>query len=155
MLTDGSAAQEQFSLEEYDSAIRFVLDSGGEFRLYPKGTSMLPLIMQGRDSVSIVKADSRLKKGDIAFYRRDNGKYVLHRIIEVKSGSYVICGDNQLALEDGIRDDNIIARVSKIYRNGRLITDKSLCYKLYKLLWRSFFVRRVYFKLRKAFHRSR
>lgn len=43
---------ETFSLAEYADIIREVLDSGGEFTLFPRGTSMLPLIVEGRDSVT-------------------------------------------------------------------------------------------------------
>ena len=34
-------------IAEYDGLIREVLASGGEFRLYPHGTSMQPLLRQG------------------------------------------------------------------------------------------------------------
>ncbi|WP_295212265.1 S24/S26 family peptidase [Ruminococcus sp.] len=146
-------SESEFALSEYDDTIRFVLESGGEFRIYPKGTSMLPLIKQGRDSVCLVKPKSRLKAGDIAFYRRDNGHYVLHRVIKTTDEGYIICGDNQLSLEGGITDDNIIAKVSKIYRKGRLITEEKLLYRAYKRLWSSFFIRRVYFKLRSIAHK--
>ena len=44
-----------YSLSEYADIIREVLDSGGEFTLYPRGTSMLPLIVEGRDSVTLEK----------------------------------------------------------------------------------------------------
>ena len=75
------ADREEFSLADYDETIRIVLDSGGEFTVYPKGTSMLPLIRQGRDSVTLAKPSAPLKRGDIAFYLRDNGQYVLHRVV--------------------------------------------------------------------------
>ena len=45
-------------ISDYESIIREVLSSGGEFRLYPHGTSMLPLLRQGRDSVSLRQVDS-------------------------------------------------------------------------------------------------
>ena len=46
-------------LSDHEELIREVLASGGEFRLYPRGTSMLPLIRQGIDSVALrsVKSD--------------------------------------------------------------------------------------------------
>ena len=72
--------QERFKIADYAEAIREVLGSGGEFTLYPRGTSMLPLIVQDRDSVTLTKAE-RFVVGDIAFYQRPGGEYVLHRII--------------------------------------------------------------------------
>lgn len=138
-----------FKLSEYDETIRLVLESGGEFRIYPKGTSMLPLIVQGRDSVTLIKPSGELKKGDIAFYLRENGQYVLHRVVKVQNGVYAMCGDNQTEIEHGIENKQIIGVASKIYRGDKLITPKKLSYRLYLFIWRSFFVRRVFFKLRR------
>lgn len=138
----------KFKLSEYDETIRFVLENDGEFRLYPRGTSMLPLILQGRDSVVLVKPAGTLRKNDIAFYLRDDKSYVLHRIIKEKDGIYTLCGDNQTTLENGITDRHIIGVVSKIHRKDKLITKNCKGYRLYLFMWQFFVIRRVYFKLR-------
>lgn len=140
-----------FRLADYAGTIREVMDSGGEFTLYPRGTSMLPLIVQGRDSVTLVKAEE-FRAGDIAFYQRENGQYVLHRVIGERDGAFTMCGDNQLAPEYGVKPEQIIAKAAYITRKGSKITPRSLPYRLYVLLWRSFFIRRVYFRLRRGFH---
>ena len=138
--------QERFRLADYDGTIREVLDSGGEFTLFPRGTSMLPLIVEGRDSVALVKAD-RLQPGDIAFYQRDNGQYVLHWIIGENDGTFTMCGDNQLSPEYGIKPEQLIAKAAYITRRGKKLTPRSLPYRVYVKLWNIFFIRRVYFKL--------
>ena len=143
------AQHSEYKLSEYDETIRLVLDSGGEFTLFPKGTSMLPLIVQKRDSVTLVKAQGDLCRGDIAFYLRGNGQYVLHRVIKAKNGRYTMCGDNQLTPETGIDNSHIIGKVCRITRDGKDVTDRSPLYRLYKLAWRSFLLRRVYFRLRR------
>lgn len=148
------AEREEFSLAEYDETIRIVLDSGGEFTIYPKGTSMLPLIRQGRDSVTLSKPSAPLKRGDIAFYLRDNGQYVLHRVVGVGGGSYTMCGDNQTVPEKGIEPRQIIGTAVKISRDGKQVQDK-LSYKIYKMLWRGFFIRRVFLRLGRIFARER
>lgn len=140
-----------FRLADYAGTIREVMDSGGEFTLYPRGTSMLPLIVQGRDSVTLVKAEE-FRAGDIAFYQRENGQYVLHRVIGERDGAFTMCGDNQLAPEYGVKPEQIIAKAAYITRKGSKITPRSLTYRLYVLLWRSFFIRRAYFRLRRGFH---
>ena len=61
-------------MSEMVGLIQEVISDGGEFRLYPKGTSMLPLIKQGKDSVVLVKP-SLLSVLDIGLYRRKNGQY--------------------------------------------------------------------------------
>ena len=95
--------------------INDVINKDGEFRLYPKGTSMLPLIVQGEDSVVLVKP-SLLLVGDIVLYKRKNGSFILHRIVKINGNDLVICGDNQTTLEYGITKDDVIAKVSAIYK---------------------------------------
>lgn len=142
---------ETFSLAEYADIIREVLESGGEFTLFPRGTSMLPLIVEGRDSVTLEKRP--LKIGDIAFYQRSDGSFVLHRAIAFNGETYTMCGDNQTSPEQGIAPRQVIAAVKYVTRRGKRV-DGSFGYKIYLLLWRSFFVRRVYFRLRRLFHGS-
>ena len=102
----------------------------------PRGISMLPLIKQDRDSVTLVKAELPLKKHELAFYRRDNGQFVLHRVMKLeKDGGYVMCGDNQTVLEYGINDSNVIAVVSEIYRGEKRLNTRSLTHKLYLVFW--------------------
>lgn len=113
----------------------FIIDekikNGGEITFSPKGVSMLPLIRPGLDSVVLKKADGTLKKGDIAFYRRDNGKFVLHRVIKVKTGFYRMCGDNQIYVEKKVEDRHIIAVVKEVLRDGKAVDFGSFKYKLY------------------------
>ncbi len=127
----------EFYLADAIDVIEEVLSSGGEFRMYPKGTSMLPLIVQGRDSVVLKRRfDDGAKKHDIAFYRRTNGQFVLHRVMRIeKDGSFVMCGDNQTALEYGIKREQIIGYVSRLYKGDKEHSLGSLRYKLYLLFW--------------------
>ena len=113
----------EFYLSDAIAIIREVLESGGEFLLSPKGTSMLPLIVQGEDQVVLKKYGEKMPEPyDIAFYQRPNGAFVLHRIIKIeRDGSYVMCGDNQIQLERGITSECLIAYVSLIHKKGRTI----------------------------------
>ncbi|MBE6748792.1 MAG: hypothetical protein E7557_06135 [Ruminococcaceae bacterium] len=91
------------------------------------GTSMLPLLVQGRDTVTLKKCEEPLKKGDLPLYRRNDGTFVLHRIVEVNSdGSFTMCGDNQFLKERGITSSQIIGVVSEITRDGKTfsVTDE-------------------------------
>lgn len=149
---------ERFDLAEYDETIRMVLDSGGEFCMYPRGYSMLPLLRQGWDCVYLAKPKGHLKKNDIAFYLRDDGHYVLHRVIKYKDGKYTMCGDNQTTLEEGIEDRHIIAYVSRFKRltkakNQKEVTPKDKLYRAYMFLWQSFLLRRCFFFARRVKHK--
>lgn len=107
-----------------------VISSGGEFRLFPRGTSMMPLLREGTDSVVLVSPES-VQKGDIAFYRRANGQFVLHRVIRIKKDEYLMCGDNQYIIEHGIKKENILAKVAHIYRGDELLPDNDRKYARY------------------------
>lgn len=144
----------EFSLAEYYDLMCEVLNSGGEFTLYPKGTSMLPLIRQKRDAVVLVKPPERLLRRDIPLYRRQKGQFVLHRIISVmQTGDYILCGDNQIALERNIKHSQIIAVVIAFIRDGKRISTDSFFYKLYTLFWCFMPLRRLIFKTRSFLHR--
>lgn len=129
-------------LSEYDSLIREILSSGGEFRLYPRGTSMLPLLRQGRDSVSLRSLERSPQKFDILFYQRLDGSYVLHRVKEVSSAGLILWGDNQYRLEYGVKNNQIIGYAARIFRDDHELDCHSLSYRIYLRLWQFKTIRR-------------
>ena len=141
----------EFYLADAIEVIEEVLASGGEFRMYPKGTSMLPLIVQTRDSVVLKRNfEDGAKKHDIAFYRRRNGQFVLHRVMDIcDDGTYTMCGDNQTELEKGIEKEQIIAYVAGLYRKDRFVDINGGAYKTYVFWWCIMPVRKVCFLLRR------
>ncbi len=95
---------------------------------------MLPMLRQGVDTVVLSPVPEQLRKYDIPFYRRDNGQFVLHRIVAVGE-SYTCIGDNQFELEPGVRKEQVIAVVSAFSRGGREIPVTSLGYRCYCRFW--------------------
>ena len=63
-----------------------------------KGVRMLPMLHENQDLVVIRTPEGRLKKYDVALYKRGE-TYVLHRVIGVTEGGYDIRGDNTYAIE--------------------------------------------------------
>lgn len=122
-------------IAEYEELIREVLASGGEFRLYPHGTSMLPLLRQGIDSVGLRSLNRPPRKYDILFYQRRDGSYVLHRVKEITPQGLVLWGDNHTLLEYGITDDRIIGYAARIFRDDKELDCRSPGYRLYLWLW--------------------
>ena len=100
-----SVKTKELQLEQLMPLWKERLEAGQRVRFSPKGISMLPLLRQGTDSVLLSPPPARLKKYDIVLYQREDGKYVLHRIIEVdESGMVYTCiGDNQFVKEPGLR----------------------------------------------------
>ena len=126
---------EPIHLSDYEELIREVLVSGGEFRLYPHGTSMLPLLRQGIDSVALRSLDRPPRKFDILFYKRRDGSYILHRVKKVTKDGLVLWGDNHTMLEYGVTEDMIIGYAARIFRGDKELDCQSLRYRLYLWLW--------------------
>ena len=137
-------------LSEYDGLIREVLASGGEFRLYPHGTSMLPLLRQGRDSVALRRLDRAPQKWDILFYQRWDGSYVLHRVKEVTPEGCILWGDHQFVLEYGVTEDQIIGYAARIFRDETELDCCSFLYCVYLWLWQFKALRKPVLRL--AYH---
>ena len=107
---------------------------GQSVRFAPQGISMLPMIRQNIDSVIISPVSDKLKKYDLPLYRRPNGKFILHRIVEV-GDTYTCMGDNQFVKEHGVKHDQMIAVVTAFYRGDRRIEINNWCYQMYCRLW--------------------
>ena len=121
-------------LDELMPLIRERLAAGESVRLSPHGTSMLPMLKDGRDQVILSPLPDKLRKYDLPLYRRDNGQYVLHRVIKAKD-CYTCMGDNQFAAEKGLRHDQMIAVVKSFVRKGKEYSTDCLRYKVYCRFW--------------------
>ena len=109
--------------------------AAGESVLFtPRGISMRPMIEGGRDQVVLSPLPEKLKKYDLPFYRRDDGHFVLHRIVKVGQ-TYTCIGDHQLVYEPGVRQDQMIALATGLYRKGKYYSLDSFGYRLYSRLW--------------------
>lgn len=98
-----------------------------------RGTSMRPLLRQGRDIVVIKRPEFPLKAGDAPLYRvKSKKELVLHRILKVrKDGVYIIRGDN-LFVKEYVAESQIVGVMKAFYRDGKYCDcEKSRIYKLY------------------------
>lgn len=132
-------------MEEIYPILAEVLASGGEFRLYPGGVSMLPLLREGKDSVILVTPKAPRKRA-VYLYRRADGSFVLHRLIGMeKDGTLTFSGDNQIARERGVPAAALLAEMSAFYRGERRIETANVRYRLWVRLHTLWLVRRTYF----------
>lgn len=126
---------DKVTFEQMLPLIEQQLQSGGEVRFKPNGTSMLPLVRQGIDEVVIEAYKGGLKKYDIPFYRRKNGMFVMHRLVKkTADGKYFMRGDHQDELEPGITDSDIIGIVKCVIRGGKPIYTGTLEFRLWGML---------------------
>lgn len=114
--------------------IRETLAAGKSVEFSPRGTSMLPMLRQGMDRVVLSPLPEKLQKYDLPLYQRENGQYVLHRIVKV--GKAITCmGDNQIDLEEGLQESQMIGLVTAFYRGNKKISVTDWRYWLYCRIW--------------------
>lgn len=100
------------------------------------GSSMIPLLKQGRDVFTLTKkGEKRCRKNDVALYKRSDHVYVLHRIVEVREDDYVFLGDNCVSREYGIRDKDIIGVMTSFTHKGRQVSVDDPRYLMYVWVW--------------------
>ena len=111
-----------------------ILDRDGKLVYKTKGSSMKPMLRENRDLVIIEKPSGRLKRYDVALYRRRQA-YVLHRVIRTREQDYAIRGDNTYSLETGITDADMLGVLTAFVRDGHEVSVTDLSYRLYVRLW--------------------
>lgn len=120
------------TMQELLPFIEEALNNDKTFIIPITGTSMRPLLIAGRDTVTLRKCENKLKKGDLPLYRRQDGAFVLHRVVGfTENGDYIMCGDNQFLKEKGVTHNQIIGVVTEITRNGETFSVDSKKYQQY------------------------
>lgn len=139
-------------MESLAEIIRLQLDNGGKATLTVTGNSMYPMLKSHRDSVMLIPP-ADLQKGDVVLFQRNNGAYILHRIIAVTAQGYICCGDNQTIREPVFREQ-MVAVVDGFVRKGKPYMVGNRLYRIYSVIWmRLFFLRRKYYIARCYFGR--
>ena len=123
-------------IHEYMPVLRGLIEQGKEDSLTISGNSMVPFMVHGRDQVLIEKPSEPWKKGDIGFFQRDNGAYVLHRICRVdQQENYWFVGDGQVFIEGPIRKDQIFGKVIAVKRKGKWVRPGSFLWEFFRHVW--------------------
>ena len=111
------------SLQDLFPIIKQKINEDQSFTFRACGVSMLPYIRNGKDLVTLGKIKEPLKKNDIVFYRRANGQFVLHRIVQIRDGRTIdLCGDHQFRIEKGVLPEQMIAKLIRLERDGREVS---------------------------------
>ena len=136
--------------EELMPLVRECLAAGRRVRYLPfRGVSMLPMLRQGIDSVELAPLPKRLKKYDLPVYQYPSGKYVMHRVVDVKDDHYVCLGDNTYKYEH-ITHEQMLGVVSAFKRGQKRIKADALSYRIYSRLWvASYPLRKLYRRCRR------
>ncbi len=120
---------------EYVSTLRKLVESGQTVSMCIAGSSMAPFLVDGRDSICFRAPDRPLRRGDMVFYQRKNGQYVMHRIISVHTDGYYLVGDAQQTIEGPIASEQIFALVTQAQRKGKWIDPHDFWWKFFSSFW--------------------
>ena len=117
--------------------IEACLQSEGTVIVPVFGTSMQPLLFEGRSSVLLTAyRGAPLKKGAIVLYRHRDGRLILHRIWKVTHGDlYLLWGDHRWTLDEPVPGEQILAVAQELFLDGRPIDQTAWRYRLYEKLW--------------------
>lgn len=129
-----SQVKQLFSIKDLIPVIEETVQSGGSIRFTVTGISMTPILANRRDSVVLSKPEN-IKKYDIVLHKRDNGDYILHRVIKRSGDILTIAGDNEITKERNVNINCVIGKVISFTRKGKNYTGNELWYKLYSRLW--------------------
>ena len=119
----------------YISALRSLTEEGYEVAVIIAGNSMNPFLVHQRDQIYFKKPDRPLRRGDMVFYQRCDGRYIMHRICKVEGNQYYIVGDAQTVIEGPILEDQIFGLITKVQRKGKWIYPNHLVWKFYEKIW--------------------
>lgn len=121
--------------QEYIGTLRELTEEGREVSLIISGSSMAPFLIHQRDRILFRKPDRELRKGDMVFYQRDNGQFVMHRIRRVRPDGYDIIGDAQTVTESSVRRDQIFGLVTRVERKGKWLSPGDFWWEFFAHVW--------------------
>ena len=134
--------------KEYVSVLRELVEDGREVSLLVSGSSMSPFLAHQRDYIYFKKPDRELRKGEMVFYQRRSGQFVMHRIWKVKNEKDYMVGDAQQEIEGPLERDQIFAIITKVQRKGKWIEPGDFWWEFFEKVWINIVpVRRVLVKM--------
>ena len=125
----------QVDTREYVSVLRGIAEEGKVVSMLIAGSSMAPFLCHNRDYIYFTKPERELRRGDMVFYQRDSGQYVMHRIYRVKHEGYYMVGDAQTQIEGPLRRDQIFAVITQVKRAGKMIRPGDFWWEFFEHIW--------------------
>lgn len=121
--------------QEYMAVLRELIEEGHQVSLLISGSSMSPFLIHHRDTIYFKKPDRELKAGDMVFYRRGNGKYIMHRIRRIRPEGFYMIGDAQWEIEGPLQREQIFGLITAVERKGKLIQPGDFWWEFFAKVW--------------------
>ena len=124
-----------FSGRDYLDTLKEAVEKGHECSMLLTGGSMEPFLVGGRDTIWFRSPKEKLRRGDMVFFQRESGQYVMHRIRWVKEEGLYIIGDNQTETEGPVEPSRVFAVVFQVRRKGKILTPRSFWWRFFRSVW--------------------
>ena len=122
--------------DELIPVLRELTDQGKSVNLLISGSSMSPFLIHHRDYIVFQKPDKPLKHGDMVFYQRTSGDYVMHRIHHIdRHGNLFIIGDAQTEMEGPVDPNCVFGIVTQVQRKGKWIKSGNFWWEFFEHFW--------------------
>lgn len=121
--------------QEYVTMLKELVEEGHQVSLLISGSSMAPFLIHHRDTIFFKKPDRELKVGDMVFYRRRDGRYVMHRICCIRPEGFYMIGDAQKEIEGPLNREQVFGLVTAVKRKGRLIQPGDFWWEFFARIW--------------------
>ncbi len=119
-----------------ETSIEGLLAEGKVLRISPRGYSMYPLFVPGRDEALIAPIGTKeLRRGDVVLYRREQSILVLHRIFKCTGEGIYLLGDNQKEIEGPLKPEQMKGILIGVIRKGREFSARHPVYRILSGIW--------------------
>ena len=120
---------------QYVSMLRELVRKGKEVSMLITGSSMSPFLLSHKDTICFKAPWRPLRRGDMVFYERQSGQFVMHRIYTVRDEGLYIVGDAQHEIEGPVNPNQVFGLVTKANRRGKWIGPEDIWWKFYAHIW--------------------
>lgn len=120
----------------YISVLRELVEEGRTVSMIISGSSMAPFLIHQRDAIYFKKPDRPLKAGDMVFYQRKSGQFVMHRIYKIRPEGFYLVGDGQTQIEGPLQERCIFALIISVRRKGKVINPGNFWWEFFEHIWR-------------------
>ena len=98
---------------QYVQTLRELTEQGQEVSMMVAGGSMSPFLVHQRDVICFQKPAERPGRGDMVFYQRKNGQFVMHRIWRAAKEGYYLVAMRRRALKGRLKKLRFLRRLQR------------------------------------------
>jgi len=123
------------NIYEYMPVLREILEQDKDVSFLITGNSMSPFLVHQRDTIIISKPKEDFKVGDMVFYTRESGQYIMHRVYKVEGNYLYMVGDAQVEIEGPLPKECVFGIVKKVIRKNKLIDKSNFWFWFFENIW--------------------